>query len=84
MWSFVTALGLCTAVWAVVHYTIQVMFSTLKLTRLTHQPYFWLALMLLSMMVECYLLGYNFTTIERILRPSNKKLGLLDCTINNN
>ena len=82
LWSMVTALGICAAIWAVVQYTVMILFTPTKLTRLSPVPFCWLALMLVSMMLECSLLGWKFDVICNKLREPLEKY--FDCTVDNN
>lgn len=61
--------GFCltASIWALCLYTLQVMYGSTKITKLTAVPYKFFALAMLSTAIECCLLGTKFNTINEFL-----------------
>jgi hypothetical protein len=69
--------GFCitASIWAICLYTLQVLYGTTKITKLTAVPYYFFALAMLSTAIECCLLGTEFNTINELLSKAPQETG---------
>ena len=71
--SFIMTIGMILICWAVFQYTVYIMYSRAKLTRLSASPFFVLGLALTSMIIECIILGANFNWIYEEFKAAQGK-----------